>query len=121
MISEHEMTLTPFVLRNREMIPEMGCSKAVYSYRHDMWVTTTGEALIDRQPLGETTLKETREGIDQPECAELVFGETEKTATAEGIDQPECMEMMEPDVWGETILTKTSEGVDQVEFMEYDS
>lgn len=119
--------MTPFILRSRRRLPPEGAPSRneIYDRHRQLWVDReSGEPLVCRmrarvQPsqFGETTLTETREGVDQPEAAVFdasQFGETTVTKTSEGVDQSEIA-LLPPSQFGETTLTSTSEGADQTE------
>ena len=75
----------------------------------------------DISPSPRTTITDTREGIDQVECADSAavsgpkpLGRTIKTATVESIDQSEMCDYLLSSP-GRTSITKTREGVDTSE------
>jgi hypothetical protein len=119
--------MTPFVLAARRRLPPESepSPEHVYDEHLQLWINrTSGLPLVSemsRQPMasqfGETTVTETREGVDQSEITTIQstkFGETTITATAEGVDQSE-LTAFEASQFGETTLTKTAEGIDQSE------
>jgi hypothetical protein len=119
--------VTPFVLLGRKRLPpeESPSSEEIYDGDRQLWVDrSSGEPLVLRMQryaehsrYGETTMTETREGVDQTEGVNIRasrFGETTNTATKEGIDQTEGS-IFAASPFGETTMTKTREGADQTE------
>jgi hypothetical protein len=117
----------PFVLRGRVLLPPDPLPSNLESYDCDrqLWIdVSSGEPLVTRlasglsvSGFGETTLTETREGVDQQELAPLQaspFGETIMTKTQEGVDQYEVVEA-DMSQFGETAISRSHEGVDQSE------
>jgi hypothetical protein len=143
--------MTPFVLRDcRELPPEPGPSgDQEFDRRLQLWVCKeSGLPLVlsmqaRDSTFGETTITETREGVDQPDTSNMSasqFGETTITRSdGEGADQPFFSDLSSSQFgettrlrvtelaaqatllddlasqFGETTLTKTQEGVDQPE------
>ena len=118
--------MTPFVLKGSKELPPEPPPLRHHSYDHDaqLWMNTeSGLPLITElttapraSQLGETTITETREGVDQPEISMLAseYGETTMTKTSEGVDQSEGSQLLSSPL-GETTYTRTREGVDQSE------
>jgi hypothetical protein len=119
--------LTPYILRGRKKLPPESAPSPehVYDERRQLWIDKrSGAPLVSclrtqAQPtqFGETTLTETREGVDRTEGAShqaSEFGETIQTRTREGIDQTEGTALQASQL-GETTLTKTREGADKSE------
>ena len=118
--------MTPYILRGRKKLPADSAPSPdqVYDSGRQIWIDkTSGVPLVlgmrtRLQPtkFGETTLTETREGVDRTEGAVFAsdFGETIQTQTREGIDQTEGNALRASQL-GETIVTKTREGTDQTE------
>jgi hypothetical protein len=118
--------LTPYILLGRKKLPPESAPSPedVYDQQRQVWIDkNSGMPLVScmrthAQPtqFGETTLTETREGVDQPEGAVHAsqFGETINTRTREGVDQTEGNALQASQL-GETTLTKTREGADQSE------
>ena len=116
--------MTPYILLGRKKLPleRSPAPEHVYDDTGSSGLTELGMPLVScmrthAQPqFGETTLTETREGVDQTEGTALQaseFGETIQTRTREGIDQPEGTALQASQL-GETTLTKTQEGADQI-------
>lgn len=118
--------MTPFVLLGRKKLPPESApsSENEYDGNRQLWIdTSSGQPLVSRmlahaQPtqFGETTITETREGVDQSEGTSLQasqFGETVLTKTHEGVDQSEGV--FRASQFGETTHTATREGADQTE------
>ena len=119
--------MTPFVLLGRKQLPPEATPspEEIYDDNRQLWVDrASGIPLVLRMKgnaqssqYGETTITETREGVDQSEGTALIasqYGETTHTATREGIDQTEST-VFQASPFGETTMTKTREGVDQTE------
>jgi hypothetical protein len=118
--------LTPYILLGRKKLPPESAPSPedIYDQQRQVWIDkNSGMPLVScmrthAQPtqFGETTLTETREGVDQPEGAVHAsqFGETINTRTHEGVDQTEGNALQASQL-GETTLTKTREGADQSE------
>lgn len=119
--------MTPFILKERRKLPSEKDPLDEYVYDQDrqVWVDPkSGTPAIDclrarasASQVGETTLTETREGVDQTEGAVLEatpFGETLMTRTVEGVDQSEIVGV-QASPFGETTVTATLEGIDQTE------
>lgn len=117
----------PFVVRGRTALPPDPEPSGSEFYDRDLqlWVdAVSGNPVVNRlaskvgaSQFGETTLTETREGVDQPEHGGIqssAFGETTMTKTLEGVDQGEIVEMGMSQ-FGETAITRAQEGVDQPE------
>ena len=117
----------PFVLLGRKKLPpeEPPSPQDVYDEKLQLWVDkVSGEPLVLRMQnhaehsrYGETTMTETREGVDQAEGVSITaspFGETTHTATKAGTDQSEGG-YFQASKFGETTMTKTREGADQAE------
>lgn len=123
--------MTPFVLLGRKKLPPetKPSPEEVYDDDRQLWVDkSSGVPLVLRMQgherassYGETTMTETREGVDQSEGAAIhvfdasPFGETTITKTQEGADQAEGGTSLEASSYGETVQTRTREGVDQPE------
>jgi len=120
--------MTPFVLLGRKKLPPESAHspEQVYDDDRQLWIDkSSGLPLVlcmqthpQPSPFGETTVTETREGVDQTEGATLrasQFGETTLTKTREGADQLEGATLLRASQFGETINTRTREGVDQAE------
>jgi hypothetical protein len=120
--------MTPFVLLGRKKLPPENAPSPEHIYDGDrqLWIDkTSGTPLVlcmhaytQPSPYGETTMTETREGVDQTEGVTLrasQFGETTLTRTREGADQSEGAVLLRASQFGETINTRTREGVDQAE------
>lgn len=120
--------MTPFVLLGRKKLPPESAPSPEHVYDDDrqLWIDkSSGLPLVlcmqthaQLSPFGETTMTETREGVDQTEGATLrgsQFGETTLTKTREGADQSEGAALLRASQFGETINTRTREGVDQAE------
>jgi hypothetical protein len=103
-------TLTPYILLGRKKLPlEVALSpEHVYDEHRQIWIhKNSGMPLVcwmqtHAQPtqFGETTITETREGVDQTEGAALQasqIGETTLTKTREGVDQTEGATLQEFD------------------------
>lgn len=116
-----------FILMNREPLKsEAKPNKQVrYDDNLQLWVNQqTGQAIVLQSfqssnqlisEFGETGMKKTQEGADQPEVVRLSeFGETTMTKTQEGADQTEIIGCSE---FGETAITETREGADQSEML----
>ena len=118
--------MTPFVLLSRKKLPaeRLPSDDEVYDERLQLWINKkTGTPLVDEMRthvqtrFGESTVTESREGVDQPEVAGFEasrFGETTMTDTVEGVDQVEIA-TFDASPFGETTLTRTHEGADQSE------
>ena len=118
--------MTPYILLGRKKLPPESAPSPedVYDQQRQVWIDkNSGMPLVSCMrthahptQFGETTLTETREGVDQPEGAVHAsqFGETINTRTREGVDQPEGNALQASQL-GETTLTKTREGADQSE------
>jgi len=120
--------MTLFVLLGRTKLPpESGPSpEHVYDGDRQLWIDkSSGTPLVlcmhayaQPSPYGETTMTETREGVDQTEGTALhasQFGETTLTKTREGADQSEGAALLRASQFGETTHTRTREGADQTE------
>lgn len=111
----------PFVLRKRIILPSQPSPSGEHRYDHNrqIWVNiATGNPVVNEDNtqkasrFGETSITETREGIDQTEVSALNssrFGETSITKSNEGHDQSESVLASK---FGETSLTRASEGHD---------
>jgi hypothetical protein len=118
--------VSPFVLQGKiRLPPDDGPSQNErYDPGRQLWVDcASGVPLVlsiqtRSSNFGETTLTETREGVDQSEMISTLsastFGETSLSKTHEGIDQVEGTKVLASQ-FGETVLTRTSEGTDQSE------
>ena len=118
--------MTPYILLGRKKLPQEKAPSPdeVYDENLQIWIDkNSGAPLVSHlrvgaQPtkFGETTITETREGVDQPEGAVHAseFGEALQTRTREGIDKTEGTSLQASQV-GETTMTKTREGVDRTE------
>ena len=119
--------MTPFVLLGRKKLPPEATPspEEIYDNNRQLWVDKASvmplvlrmQGQAQRSQYGETTITETREGVDQSEGTALIasqYGETTHTATREGIDQTENI-VLQASPFGETTITKTREGVDQTE------
>jgi hypothetical protein len=118
--------MTPFILKGAvKILPETGTpSEHVYDHQLQIWIDSrSGVPVIassvgaQNSRYGETTVTETREGVDQTEVASIHasrFGETTITKTMEGADQGEVTALAASRV-GETTVTATREGADQSE------
>ena len=118
--------MTPYILRGRKKLPPESAPSPdhVYDSTRQLWIDkNSGAPLVlamrrgaEPTQFGETTLTETREGVDRTEGAVHAsdFGETIQTRTREGVDQTEGSALQASRV-GETTLTKTREGADQTE------
>jgi len=93
----------------------------VYDPLRQIWISSESgkplvlELAVHASQFGETSLTETREGVDQSELAHVRasnFGETTVTKTWEGQDQTEGAFAS---TFGETTKTATGEGADQPE------
>lgn len=124
-------TMTPFILLGRKkLLPEAAPSPTeIYDDKRQLWVDQiSGTPLVQQMKshsqnsqYGETTITETREGVDQSEGVSMAasqYGETTHTATREGIDQTEST-ALQASPFGETTVTKTREGADQTESASY--
>jgi hypothetical protein len=118
--------MMPFVLLGRKKLPPESAPSLEHEYDRyrQLWIDKiSGEPLVSRmhghaQPtqFGETTMTESREGVDQSEGVSLQasqFGETTLTKTHEGADQSEGV--FQASQFGETTHTATREGADQTE------
>lgn len=115
--------LIPFVLKGRQLLPDEGEPEPGdrYDPKSQVWVNRDGVPLVivaseqAASQFGETSITETREGVDQAELTSLrasQFGETTLTKTSEGHDQ---REMSLASQFGETQMTATREGLDATE------
>src|SRR5882762_5221913 len=125
--------MTPFVLLGRKKLPPDSAPSPEHVYDDDrqLWIDRSSgiplvlsmQAHAQRSQFGETTMTETREGVDQSEGTTFQasqFGETTLTKTREGADQSEGADEIENTVFhasqfGETTNTRTREGTDQTE------
>jgi hypothetical protein len=120
--------MTPFVLLGRKKLPPDSAPSPEHVYDDDrqLWIDrSSGTPLVSsmqahaqRSRFGETTMTETREGVDQSEGTTFQasqFGETTLTKTREGADQSEGAASSQALQIGETIHIATREGVDQSE------
>lgn len=123
--------MTPFVLLARKKLPPESAPshEQVYDGDRQLWVDKSSglplvlcmQAYAQPSSFGETTVTETREGVDQTEGTALrasQFGETTLTKTREGADQTDQTAGVAPrraSQFGETTHTATREGVDQTE------
>lgn len=119
--------MTPFVLLGRKKLPPeaMPSPEEIYDDNRQLWVDkASGMPLVLRvqghaqcSQYGETTITETREGVDQSEGAAILnsqYGETTHTISREAIDKTEST-VFRASPFGETTMTKTREGADQTE------
>lgn len=94
--------MTPYILLGRKKLPPESAPSPEHAYDEDrqLWIDrNSGVPLVcstrtHAQPtqFGETTITETREGVDQTEGTALQasqLGETTLTKTREGVDQTE--------------------------------
>jgi hypothetical protein len=99
------MTL-PFVLKKRIELPSEPepTDDETYDSSRQIWIdSVSGRPLVvtrhsQASRFGETTITETREGVDQAESSVVVasrFGETSFTKTQEGVDQTEGCDIEE--------------------------
>jgi hypothetical protein len=122
------LSMMPFVLMGRKKLPPESApsDEQLYDVHLQLWIDKkSGMPLVslmraNAQPtrFGETTMTETREGVDQTEGATFQasqFGETIITKTHEGADQSERTASFQASQFGETTHTRTREGVDQTE------
>lgn len=120
--------MMPFVLLGRKKLPPESAPSPEHVYDNDrqLWIDKSSgmplvlciQAHAQPSPFGETTMTETREGVDQTEGTALrasQFGETTLTKTREGADQTEGASVLRASQFGETTHTATREGVDQTE------
>jgi hypothetical protein len=120
--------MTPFVLLGRKKLPPESTPSPEHVYDDDrqLWIERSSgiplvsimQAYAQRSQFGETTMTETREGVDQSEGTTFQasqFGETTLTKTREGADQSEGAANFQASQFGETTHTATREGVDQTE------
>jgi hypothetical protein len=120
--------MMPFVLMSRKKLPPESApsDEQLYDVHLQLWIDKkSGMPLVSSmrahaQPtrFGETTMTETREGVDQTEGATFQasqFGETIITKTREGADQSEGTASFQASQFGETTHTRTREGADQTE------
>lgn len=120
--------MTPFVLLGRKKLPPETAPSPEYAYDRDrqLWIDkSSGTPLVlciqghaQPSPYGETTMTETREGVDQTEGATLQasqFGETTMTKTREGADQSEGAALLHGLQFGKIAHTPTLERADQTE------
>lgn len=117
--------MSPFVLQGKRPLAA-DCSPSEnerYDDYRQLWIDCgSGVPLVlciapRSSKFGETTLTETREGVDQNETSILsasTFRETSMSKTQEGVDQVEATEIFASQ-FGETVLTRTNEGTDQSE------
>jgi hypothetical protein len=117
--------MIPFILKGTTKVPpERGMPLGhVYDSQRQIWVDSrsgipvVASAVGGASRYGETTLSETREGVDQTEVVSIHgsrFGETTLTKTMEGVDQGESAALA-ASRFGETTVTATQEGHDQSE------
>jgi len=118
----------PFVLLGRKKLPPENAPSHEHVYDADLqlWIDRNSgvplvscmQANAQQSRLGETTMTETREGVDQAEATMFhasQFGETTLTKTREGADQSEGAATFNASQFGETTNTRTREGTDQTE------
>ena len=120
--------MTPFILKGATKIPPETepSSEHVYDLQRQLWIhartgipVVTSSMASSASRLGETTVTETREGVDQPEAASMrasTYGETTFTKTIEGADQSEVTALA-PTRFGETTFTATVESADNPEIV----
>ena len=120
--------MTPFILKGATKIPPdtMPQSEHVYDPQRQLWIDNrTGVPLVisskgvNASPFGETSITETREGIDQPETNSIHasrFGETTMTRTREGVDQSEVTALVSTR-FGEAVVTATEDSTDNPELV----
>ena len=118
--------MTPFILKGATEIPPEPAPppEHVYDPQLQLWIDNrTGVPLVissvgaNATRYGETTVTETREGVDQPETNSILasrFGETTITKTKEGTDQSE-LAALAPIGLDETTTAATVEGADNPE------
>ena len=122
------LSMMPFVLMGRKKLPPENAPSAeqLYDVHLQLWIDKkSGMPLVSSmrahaQPtrFGETTMTETREGVDQTEGATFQasqFGETIITKTREGADKSEGTASFQASQFGETTITSTVEGADKTE------
>jgi hypothetical protein len=120
--------MTPFVLLGRKKLPPDSAPSLEHVYDDDrqLWIDRSSgiplvssmQAHVQRSQFGETTMTETREGVDQLEATTIQasqFGETTLTKTREGADQSEGAANFQASQFDETTNTRTREGTDQTE------
>lgn len=120
--------MTPFVLLGRKKLPRENAPSSEHVYDADLqlWIDRSSgvplvscmQAHAQRSQFGETTMTETREGVDQSEGTIFQasqFGETTLTKTRKGADQSEGAAAFRASQFGETTHTRTREGTDQTE------
>lgn len=119
-----KLMIEPFVLKGRESLPpEPSATRSEwYDPERQIWVdSSTRRPLVEvmsgqirGSQFGETSLTETREGVDCSEITSLrpsQFGETVVTKTREGVD---CQyDGLMSSQFGETTVTRSQEGIDQ--------
>ncbi|WP_428673345.1 hypothetical protein [Reyranella sp.] len=117
--------MKPFILREKLKLASEPAPSTQHTYDQvrQIWIDRkSGKPLVmllERGSLssqfGETTLTETREGVDQTESSNVhdsQFKETALTGTREAAKQREVI-ALRPSQFGETSTTATLEGVDQ--------
>src|SRR5882762_4439875 len=120
--------MTPFVLLGRKKLPPDSAPSPEHVYDDDrqLWIDRSSgiplvlsmQAHAQRSQFGETTMTETREGVDQSEGTTFQasqFGETTLTKTREGADQSEGAANFQASQFGETTHIASREGVDEIE------
>ena len=125
--------MTPFILMGRKKLPpenSPSCDQ-VWDEHRQLWIDKmSGEPLVTSmrecaQPtqFGETTITETREGVDRAQVGTLEasrFGETTLSRSREGVDQAEVVSL-QASQFGETTMTKTQEGADRPEALGFET
>ena len=97
-------------------------SNHVYDYERQIWIDTLRNEPVILQisqqmatRFGETTITETREGVDQSEIASLDIA-SHYTSVADIQNPTNCNSFqLESTRFGETTITKTTEGTDASE------
>ena len=130
-IEEDKRFMTPFILKGTTKIPPetVPRSEHIYDPQQQLWIDSqTGVPLVlssaaaNTTRFGETTITETREGIDQTETHSIHasrFGETTITKTQEGVDQSEITALVPPQL-GETTVTVSVEDMDIISAQQLD-
>lgn len=116
--------MTPYILLGRKILPPESSPSPnhIYDRYRQIWINrTSGLPLVScmqtqASQFGETTLTETREGVDQTEGTVYApeFDATIQPPTHEGVSETK-RSALQASQYGETTFTKTSEGTDQGE------